>query len=165
MNMKADHATAIHDKDGLIRAIRDQYVLKWNGIHGWDHWMKVHENGLLLAREIGADLRVIELFALLHDSCRRNDGLDPEHGPRAADFTLNLNGQFFTLEKPAMETLILAIRDHTAGYVHEDPTVCVCWDADRLELPRVGIPTHPDFLGTEAARAILNQRVRGPNSP
>ena len=57
-----------------------------------------------------------------------------------------------------MDLLYLAIRDHTAGYVHQDTTVSVCWDADRLELPRVGIPTNPDYLGTQAARDLLSRR-------
>jgi len=152
--------SAIHDREGLIQAIRDQYVLKWDGIHGWDHWVTVYENGLLLARENGADLSVVELFAFLHDSCRRNDGHDPGHGPRAAEFALNLGEEFFTLEKSAMGTLGIAIRDHNAGYVHDDPTIAVCWDADRLELPRVGIRTDPEYLGTEAAKKILSERLK-----
>ena len=84
--------SAIHDRDGLIQAIRDQYVLNWHGIHGWDHWMTVWETGKTLANEAGADLRVVELFALIHDSCRLNDGHDPGHGPRAADFAFALSG-------------------------------------------------------------------------
>ena len=158
VNREPDMTSAIHDRKGLIQAIRDQYVLDWHGIHGWDHWMTVHDTGLVLARENGADLRVVELFALLHDSCRLNDGLDPDHGPRAADFALGLNGEFFTLDDPALDILIIAIRDHNAGYVHKDPTISVCWDADRLELPRVGIPTHPDYLGTNTAKKILRER-------
>jgi len=158
VKQEPDMTTAIHDRKGLIQAIRDQYVLDWHGIHGWDHWMTVQETGLVLARENGADIRVVELFALLHDSCRLNDGLDPDHGPRAADFALGLNGDFFTLDDPALDILTIAIRDHNAGYVHEDPTISVCWDADRLELPRVGIPTHPDYLGTDTAKKILRER-------
>lgn len=160
MVRKPETPTAISDGEGLIQAIRNQYVLNWYGVHGWDHWMKVHDTGLLLARENGADHRVIELFALLHDSCRRNDSWDPEHGPRAAEFARNLNRRFFTLEDTAMEILCTAIQDHTSGYVHGDPTISACWDADRLDLPRVGIPTHPDYLGTQAAKRILEERLR-----
>lgn len=150
--------TTIHDREGLIQAIKEQYVLEWHGIHGWDHWMTVHDTGMVLARENGADLHVVELFALLHDSCRLNDSHDSGHGPRAADFAKSLDGEFFTLEKSAMGILFIAIRDHTAGYVHEDPTISVCWDADRLEPPRVGIPTNPDYLGTDTAKKILRER-------
>jgi uncharacterized protein len=151
----------IHDREGLIKAIRGQYSLDWHGIHGWDHWMTVHENGIVLARENRADLHVVELFALLHDSCRLNDGHDPDHGPRAAEFTKGLYGEFFNLADSDMDTLIVAIRDHTAGYGHQDPTIAVCWDADRLELPRVGIPTHPDYLGTDTAKMMLKERLKG----
>jgi uncharacterized protein len=38
---------------------------------------------------------------------------------------------------------------------HDDPTIAACWDADPLELPRVGTPPHPDHLGTEAAKEML----------
>lgn len=147
--------TAIHDREGLIQTIRTQYILNWNGIHGWDHWMTVWEAGKTIGVQVEADLRVVELFALLHDSCRRNDSHDPKHGPRAAEFARTLNGQLFTLDKPDLETLLLAIRDHTSGYVHEDPTISACWDADRLDLPRVGITPRLSYLGTEAARKTL----------
>ena len=150
--------SAINDREGLIQAIRDQYVLKWRGIHGWDHWMTVWETGKLLAVEVGADLQVVELFALLHDSCRHNDSHDPNHGPRAAEFARTLNGRFFSLGQPEIEILTLAIRDHTSGYVHEDPTISVCWDADRLDLPRVWITPKSGYLGTKAAKKILEER-------
>ena len=153
--------TAIDDREKLIQAIREQYVLNWQGIHGWAHWISVLETGTLLAEDNNVDLRVVELFALLHDSCRINDSWDPDHGPRGADFARTLNGHLFILEEKAMDLLSLAIRDHTAGYVHDDMTISCCWDADRLELPRVGIPTHPDYLGTERAKALLLEKERG----
>jgi uncharacterized protein len=149
--------TAIHDMDGLIEAIRKQYALDWDGIHGWDHWMIVLETGKTLAKEVEADLRVVELFALLHDSCRLNDGIDPEHGPRAARFVQSLDGTYFSLGNEARALLVLACRDHTAGYVHDDPTIRVCWDADRLQLPRVGIIPNPDYLGTAMAKRMLEE--------
>jgi len=147
--------TAITDMGGLISEIRAQYVLDWEGIHGWNHWMEVLETGKLLAREVTADLKVLELFAYLHDSCRRNDGIDPQHGPRAAEFAFGLHGTCFALDASALELLLIACRDHTAGYVHDDPTIQVCWDADRLLLPRVGIIPNPDYFGTEAAKRML----------
>lgn len=158
MLRESSATTAIHDRQGLIQAVRDQYTLDWYGIHGWNHWMKVHSNGMLLARENGADIRVVELFALLHDSCRLSDGRDKGHGPRAAEFAGSLNGDYFDLDDHAMGLLHIAIRDHTAGYVHDDPTISVCWDADRLELPRVGIRTDPAYLGTKAAKTMLAER-------
>jgi hypothetical protein len=67
----------------LIEAVREQYRLDWERIHGYPHWVRVRENGLHLAGMTGADPAVVELFALLHDSRRHNDAWDPKHGPRA----------------------------------------------------------------------------------
>ena len=53
-------------------------------IHGLTHWKRVCENGLIVARETMANIEVVELFALFHDSCRLNDGKDHNHGKRAA---------------------------------------------------------------------------------
>jgi hypothetical protein len=41
---------------------------------------------------------------------------------------------------------------HADGYTHKDPTIGVCWDADRLNLWRCGITLDPKLLSTEAAR-------------
>jgi uncharacterized protein len=44
----------------------------------------------------------------------------------------------------------------SAGQTHErthpDVTIRTCWDADRLDLGRVGITPHPEYLRTEVAR-------------
>ena len=40
--------TTIENREKLIQAIREQYVLNWQGIHGWAHWMSVLETGSCL---------------------------------------------------------------------------------------------------------------------
>ena len=83
---------------------------------------------------------MIFLFALLHDSMRENDGRDPQHGPRAAAFAIELHAEGLLGTTPAqLETLRFACFEHTNGLVTTDPTVGACWDADRLDLPRVWI--------------------------
>jgi uncharacterized protein len=149
--------TAIFDRRGLVRLIREQYTLDWQGIHGWDHWTKVHRTGLILAGENEADEQVVELFSLFHDSCRVNDGRDPEHGPRAALFAERVHGIHFKLEDETLDILLTAIRDHTKGYVHKDPTIQVCWDADRLDLPRVGTRPKAEYFGTETTKRMLKR--------
>ena len=136
----------------LVRIIRGQFALEWTGIHGAPHWSRVHENGLRLAELTGAKANVIELFAFMHDSRRLNDGHDPEHGLRAAEFARSLAGSVFELEPADLELLVTACRDHSDGRNEGDITVLTCWDADRLDLGRVGIKPHPDRLCTQAAR-------------
>jgi uncharacterized protein len=136
----------------LIDAIRAQYRLDWNGLHGFPHWVRVRENGLRLAEITGADPAVVELFALFHDSRRHNDGWDPGHGARAAEFVETLNGNHFDLSVPRLELLKVACTLHSDGLVEGDITVQTCWDADRLDLGRIGTLPRPRLLCTEAAR-------------
>jgi uncharacterized protein len=122
-------------------------------IHGELHWRTVGTNGLWLAEPLdGADTLVIFLFALLHDSMRENDSIDPEHGARAAAFAVALHAEGLLGTTPAqLETLRYACFEHTNGLVSSDPTVGVCWDADRLDLPRVGIQPDPARFSTARA--------------
>jgi uncharacterized protein len=53
-----------------------------------------------------------------------------------------------------MDLLAFACEEHTNGGVDPDPTVGVCWDADRLNLWRVGIKPDPRFLSTQPARSV-----------
>lgn len=136
----------------LCQAIMGQYQLRLEGIHGLSHWARVYENGLRLASETGARQDVVQLFAVLHDACRKNDSYDCEHGPRAAKYTRKLRGNFFELDEAGMDLLETAIREHTSGKIHADVTVNTCWDSDRLDLGRVGITPAADKLCTLTAR-------------
>ena len=84
---------------------------------------------------------------------RLNDNYDPLHGPRGAALARELRGETFDLEDAEMSLLAFACEEHTNGDVSSDPTVGVCWDADRLNLWRVGIRPNLRFLSTEAARS------------
>ena len=55
-------------------------------VHGIEHWHQVEYNGLLLAKKTGADIDVVRLFAIFHDSQRLDDAYDREHGARGAEF-------------------------------------------------------------------------------
>ncbi len=136
----------------LIVHIKEQFLLDWLGVHGVPHWARVLVNARRLAKRTGANLRVVELFSFFHDSQRQSEGTDPEHGPRAAQWISSLNGRFFSLDDHELQLLQTACKDHSKGYTTGDITVCTCWDADRLNLGRVGIKPDPAFLCTQIAR-------------
>jgi uncharacterized protein len=69
----------------LVRFVVSQFKLSHSGVHGPSHWMRVRKNGLELAQKTGANIGVVELFALFHDSCRVNEDTDHGHGSRGAD--------------------------------------------------------------------------------
>ncbi len=137
----------------LIQEIKGQYRLPWNGIHGIAHFLRVRDIGLRLAETTGANPRVVELFAFLHDSRRHNDEDDPGHGRRAAEFVKSLQGTFLELDPGDLDLLAFACEFHTDGLVDGDETVQTCWDSDRLDLGRVGIRPQATKLCTAAARA------------
>jgi uncharacterized protein len=82
----------------VLHAILEDYALPLGGDHGGAHWARVLENDLKLAEETGANIEVVSLFAVLHDSRRINEVTDPEHGPRAAAFAAELRGSVFDLD-------------------------------------------------------------------
>jgi uncharacterized protein len=108
----------------------------------------VLENGLRIAEANGADTEVVTLFALFHDSRRVNDFHDPGHGLRGARLAESLRGSLVHLDNRRFRLLYEACRLHTDGLTEGDPTVLACWDADRLDLGRVGTTPSPVYLGT-----------------
>jgi uncharacterized protein len=138
--------------DALMQTIKQGFALSLDGIHGLAHWSRVCENGLRLADASGADQRVVELFAFLHDSCRLNDGWDREHGRRAAEFVRSLQGTHLALSAERLELLAFACAHHSDGWTQADVTVQTCWDADRLDLGRIGIMPDPGRMCTDAAK-------------
>jgi uncharacterized protein len=136
----------------VIAAVRAQYRLDWDGIHGLSHWERVRENGLRLAGLTGARTDVVELFAYFHDACRHNDNRDPGHGARGAGLARDLAGSVLDLDSEGLDLLVEACTGHTSGETVAEITVATCWDADRLDLARVGTTPRPDRLCTDAAR-------------
>ena len=126
-------------------------------VHGPAHWQRVLSAGVAIASEVGADVVVVALFALLHDVCRLDDGGDPDHGKRAAELIDTMQGDFFKLKPAQLKTLLEACRLHTAGKRSRDVTIGTCWDADRLDLGRVGITPDPKFMSTAAGRKRAQQ--------
>lgn len=138
----------------IARLVRKQFRIDYRGDHGAAHWGRVRENGLRLAKLTGARVHVVELFALLHDSQRENEGRDPEHGWRAARFAQSLAGDVFAIGRSDLDLLMEACEGHSEGRIKADITVATCWDADRLDLGRVGYYPDPERLCTEAARDL-----------
>ena len=131
---------------------RCQYRLEWEGIHGARHWARVLRNGLELAALTQARADVVALFAVFHDACRHNDDRHPQHGPRGAALARDFHGRHFQLDSSGLTLLTVACETHTTGTDHPDITVRACWDADRLDLWRVGTRPHPRRLTTEPAQ-------------
>jgi uncharacterized protein len=138
----------------LVRRVLAGYRLDTQGIHGPWHWLRVRANGLALAAMTpGADAGVVELFALLHDGWREDEGHDLGHGARAAEAALALADEgVLDLAGDRLLALAEACRWHEHGQVSTEPTIGCCWDADRLDLSRLWRRPQARFLSTAAAR-------------
>lgn len=124
-------------------------------VYGPEHWKRVAVAGVELCREMpGADPLVVLRFALLHDSQRYTDSTDPGHGRRGGALARELLRGDEALSAAQVDQVVKACALHTAGQTTPDPTIGVCWDADRLNLWRVGSRPDPAFLSTEAAGTL-----------
>ena len=128
---------------------------KLGEMHGLPHWQRVERNGILLSSVDGRireeiNIKVVRFFAYLHDKCRIDNWKDIEHGVRAADMLLTIKDTIlkdFTDEEFSL--LERACRFHTTERRTGNPTIDVCFDADRLDLGRVGIVPNPKLMATE----------------
>ena len=148
-----------HIQDDRIKRVRE-YVLthsREGGCHGIDHWDRVYANGqLLITRKVKS--LVVGLFAYLHDFCRENDGEDLQHGPRAAAFIDTIRDTLLVdISDEDIHLLKEACRLHTVADRTGNPTIDACFDADRLDLRRVGITPDPARMASKKGAKIANK--------
>lgn len=127
--------------------------------HGPEHWGQVERNVVSLCKETPeADLMVCRLFAIFHDCKRMNENDDPEHGVRASKLLKSIRSKWPSWVEPLtdeqFDKLTYACNEHNSGKTSDDPTIGVCWDADRLDIIRVGIIPEQKYFSTEAAKKL-----------
>jgi hypothetical protein len=102
---------------------------------------------------------------------------DPNRGRFGAEFAAELRGQVFDLPDHEAGLLYRACSGHTHERTHPDIAIQTCWDADRLDLGRVGVTpssvssqvpsksifdipcSHHDAIGSGSPRAKAASRV------
>ena len=138
----------------ILTIINKQLALPINSLHGISHWKQVEMNGRRLSPSTRADTTVVSYFAYLHDSQRQNEDEDLGHGERAAVYCEELYKQgFLKITVHQLSQLMYACKFHSDSKVKtDDITIATCWDADRLDLVRLGITPDPCFLLTEAGK-------------
>ncbi len=147
--------------DQIIQHATNGFKLDLQGTHGLPHWLRVNQRALKLAEVTGANRQVVTLFAYLHDACREDEHEDPQHGQRGAANAMALSAIYdLQLSDPDKMLLHDAIFDHSEGKLSDEPTIATCWDADRLDLWRVGITPAARFLSTEAAKTMLKYEIK-----
>ena len=144
-----------------IQPVIDYVSRDWQlgPVHGMEHWTRVERNGLLLATE-DVNVNVVRLFAYLHDHKRLSDGWDLEHGQRAAENLDNLRHTLLEgLTDEEFGMLRRACMEHTITERTGVPTIDACFDADRMDLPRVGYMPDPDRMASALGAAYARHGV------
>ena len=138
----------------LINEVKQFSRAEWSlGVcHGVSHWERVERNGLLLATD-EVNRTVVRLFAYLHDKWRIDNWEDLEHGKRAAQNLPALRSTLFAwITDEEFDLLCKACELHTVCHRTGNPTIDTCFDADRLDLMRVGIIPDPKKMATERGK-------------
>ena len=141
----------------LLQLLKEHTQFYNSHLHGFVHWKAVERNGHYLADINGADKPVITHFSFFHDCMRVNEDDDPEHGPRAAAF-IKEHRDLLDLSDDQYKQLHTAVSGHTHGRRSPDITIATCWDADRLDLGRVGISPRSELLLTPEAKRIADEK-------
>lgn len=132
----------------LLGEARDGATLAQEPMHGELHWRGVAWAGLRV-RELapGISPGVMVAFGLLHDCRRETDDWDPEHGERAALVAARSRPLKRLLGAEGRELVAEACRLHERGMTrHEAPAIGACWDADRVNLVRLGFRLDPRYF-------------------
>lgn len=138
--------------------------------HGLPHWQRVERNGVILSTEVrdgklyirkDVNITVVRLFAYLHDKCRVDNYEDLEHGKRAADMLYTIKDTLIKdLTVEEFSLLEKACRYHTIEHRTGNTTIDTCFDADRLDLDRVGIMPNPKLMATKQGACYADDLYR-----
>ena len=126
----------------LVNLLQKESKLFHSPIHGFKHWKTVEKNGLYLSQFNDGDPKIISYFAYFHDCMRVNEKRDDGHGKRGGEYAIK-NKKLLNLTDEQLDTLYKACAGHTGGKNPSNDTITCCWEADRLDLRRVG--SKPDL--------------------
>ncbi len=152
MNITKEDIYNIIPKKILKEIIDNFYLDLDNGVHGIDHWTRVLINGIQLSeRNKNINKNIIIAFAFFHDIKRTVEDKEPEHGYNGGRYLLKYKYKI-NLTKEELNTCYEACVDHTNVKNHTDINIGACWDADRLDLYRVGVMPDLDYLNLEESK-------------
>lgn len=106
-----------------------------------------------LAAALGEDIESAIVAGFLHDCGRTDDGGGTCH---AYDSSIIARKAIAALDPHLdVDRLCDGIARHADGDVTQDALIGCLWDADRLDLTRIGVDPDPDLLSTPVARRMV----------
>jgi uncharacterized protein len=145
-----------YDRRALMSRIYADSTALGTKVHNTGHWSKVALMGRKLAEAEGQDPTFCEVFGFLHDCQRLEDGHDAGHGARAAQYARSIK-KLIPFRGKKFKDLLYALKWHDDKTHAPNLQIGCCWDADRLDLRRVGVKPDPSMLNTLAAKTIARR--------
>ncbi len=176
-----EHVSSVQDDSPLFGTVSD---------HSIGHWSRVLSFANHLADQEALDDSVIPtrdalyLASLFHDSMRVSEMGDHGHGGRGAmNLLVKSKERWFNYYDEAaielamhcccLHTELLPSITYYKGYLacisnernREDAevmieTIKIFCDADRLDLPRIGIKVDPEYLFTDSAKKVASSMMQ-----
>lgn len=170
--------------DNLIEKLKHHTFFD-SHIHGERHWSHVNHLGMKLADLMKLNpiqKRCVEVFSWTHDLARKDDNGGNEHAIEGARyFAREVVTLFPDIDEIQIEIIAAAIKYHSDGLcseeahhmgffehinVHKEDVIRIigcCWDADRLDLIRLGIPPREKYMSTPywGELVTLSERLNG----
>ncbi len=162
---------------GIVASLKAYALHPGSRIHGPAHWARVSRFGEELSRlhELtDEDRQCVSVFAWTHDLARTDDEGGGQHAFDGARYLDEVWPTVFpNLSRRQVELVRTAIRYHSDGLTaeaawyqgllnsvdrKEDEAISVvgcCWDADRLDLLRLGARPRAEFMSTEYWQKVL----------
>ena len=142
-----------------VKQLRSYCIARWpedlGTTHGVGHWDRVAMFGRMLY-DGECDMAVILAFAYLHDSERMDNAEDKEHGLRASRLIDTIReSNLRNLNEEQIKKLKRACEFHTIEHKTGDITIDTCFDADRMDLLRVGIKPSPERMATKRGAELV----------
>lgn len=138
--------------DDVAGRLSEVLPLPDSQIHGYEHARRVGLFAEMLARTYGADPLFAVVAAYCHDCGRLNDGEDPEHGKRSWQRCADSVSRLFT--GAPLDQLRVAIEEHPLGMTSDVPLIAALWDADRVDLMRLGYKLESRFFSDSRAMKL-----------
>jgi uncharacterized protein len=141
----------------LVERLQIDNPFYYSPIHGRRHYANVMAAGIELAAHFNLNPKLFKYFAYLHDSCRENEGYDPQHGPRAADYIDSIK-DLIDLCQAERWMLQSACTLHTSAKPWDGYKYTLyekaCFDSDRSDIIRTGLAVDPKYLFTSKAKEL-----------
>jgi hypothetical protein len=148
---------AIPDQDALMAALCEVSLLATLPSTGRLHWLAVAQRtqSLIQAGAAG-NATVAYLFGLIHACCRETEDDDSDRRARAVQMVQILRDrQLVVISEDEADLLRTAIATYAYAPAGWSATLAVCFDAQRLELARRGLPVDEWTLSTPQAVSLL----------